>query len=720
MFGNKYAHVQSLNLLKAMKPRKALSPESPDLYNFYTSSINLNRLANFGLEMMKFLPKLEQLDYACKKFAADDDEAARAIDHRGGPTNVTEEWYDAFTEYGVSLSDAAALQDLRDLFASFDLNNDDSVNSEDQSLANALTDNDGDGRVTNYDTIAWVQDNGIEYDGFETWRDDDVWVHGMQHRTGAFDDASRLAGSGYGAYFSNIDFVAEASEWNHIGIKGKPDTKQTGIIDATVNQAYFIGGMLAATGHDWEDVTTLLSTNPYLAGKSYYQIVMDGSYQHLNEEQLALLVMAMYESRERAWSMMTEVFGPVTSTWDDEAMMPYIGDFIMQSNPYVNHHALAMFPFFLEIQHSVQNRMTAFFEEGESHGWEAAGMDRERFWEFSQYTGRVSYDDAYNDTEGYLDSDESEDATGGLYNYRNDLGSSGDSAYNAMETLIDQWFGATKPERGRPIWESYASDAEKYSDATDGVTGEWVTIPGISVYSNAGGSWHWHDATKAFVSDIDHPAYAWDKKWTSHLYVKDGGEIGEVSTRYGWADVMYELWRQGKISSHINESQYDMPHPQYVVGQFHNLSYNSRMQGEIFANNWGVYAYGLLSKWGLGLDLVGVMERCSANRVATANYKQDKESYEERTDDLEYEEMEEERLAMKQISKAQGQRKAIMKRLEKQGHADKRSEMREMERSAKESAAELRKEAQQSNREHRQLAISRSSKNKKSAQKQKA
>ena len=59
MFNNKYQHINSLTLIKSMRPRKAIVPQGPDLGNFIAYSDDLNLLCNFGMEMMKFLPRFE-------------------------------------------------------------------------------------------------------------------------------------------------------------------------------------------------------------------------------------------------------------------------------------------------------------------------------------------------------------------------------------------------------------------------------------------------------------------------------------------------------------------------------------------------------------------------------------------------------------------------------------------------------------------------------------
>ncbi|MFH1683440.1 MAG: hypothetical protein ABIA67_01010 [Candidatus Margulisiibacteriota bacterium] len=665
MFGNKYSHIRSLSLLKATRPRKNLIPQLPDLYNFITNSTNLKRQMNWGMEMMKFLPKLEQIMYQ-KNIYRDEGEADTVtFSHSDGNTTVTREWWEAFTEYDADLADIQAL------FATFDLNNDGSVDGTDEAIANDLEDNDGDGRITNSDTISWVEDNGIESNGWTAWRDDDVWIAGQHHRTGAFTSESAMAGQGHGESFRNLDFVAEASEWNHIGVKDNPDIKDTSA-DFVADQAYFVGGILSDLGFTWSDVTNLLETHPSLAGKSYYQIVMDGSYRDLNSTEAPKLMAAMYESRERAWAMMSEVFGPVDLSRNDQEMMQYIRNFINSSNPYVNHHAISAFPFFLEIQHSVQNRITTFFEEGEGQGFESSGLDRQRFWAFSQWTGRAGFDAVYDPDNELTNEDinESEDSYGALYDERKKYGSES-TQYAAVDNLINAWFGATKPENGRPIWGDYLTDAENHSNEEDGVTGTWVTIPSTSVNSSAGGSWHTHNTTRAFVADIEHPAYAWDKKWGSYVYVKDGSDIGRLDTSHaGWADVMNELWSHGYIDSHINPAITDMPHPNYAVAQFHMLSYNTQTGGEIFANNWMVYANGMLMKWGQQLDMVKVMEKSSANRVASAEYKQDKLDYSDQNDDLQYEEAMDEKVAMQAAAKALGEEKKLLQRMKKRANAN--------------------------------------------------
>lgn len=205
---NRYSSVNDLALLK--KPRKGIVPQGPDLSSFITGDADLKKLANFGLEMMKFLPKLEQLIYAGKMMSQEGEGVS--VSRGGNAFNVTEEWWEAFNEYEIIDEDGDGRLDFHGL--------------------TGLTDRNGDGRITNADTSAWIDDIA--------W--DPNWVAGQHHRSDRFgnfgsEDGSGFAGGGMGAGFKNIDFVAEGSEWNHIRQKnGKDDGQGLALAD----QSYFL------------------------------------------------------------------------------------------------------------------------------------------------------------------------------------------------------------------------------------------------------------------------------------------------------------------------------------------------------------------------------------------------------------------------------------------------------------------------------------------------
>ncbi|MDD5382127.1 MAG: hypothetical protein PHH60_00505 [Candidatus Margulisbacteria bacterium] len=627
MFYNKYSSYNNIDLLKASKPRKTLTADAPDISNFITTSANLKKLANFGMSLLGFLPDFERLMFAGKMRGTE-----HCISHDVDDfeeTWVSNEWIEAYNRHKASVADAEA----------WGLENIGSYDSND------------DGYISNEESILWAQedrgDSDPVNDGFESWRTD--WISGVVHRTAPFERAGDVAGQDAGAYFENIDFMSNTGNC----IKQKDNiTADDAQALALADRAYFIDGgaydqsfnFLDAIGADWDDVKDLMQNT--LGGKSIYNIVMDRDYQDLSPRQAALFIAYAFEKRESAWQCLTDVFGPVTSTRDDEAMMAVVDSFINSNNPYVNHHALSLFPFFLEIQHSGINRLSTFYESVEGSGWEASVLDKARMWEFVQWMGGESYNNS--------DIDDA-DKTGKLYEFRN-LFAEGEAdedatAYNAVNTLIDKWFGAANPENGRPVSESPGDDAEvALPDASDS---GWVNISNLSVYAYNNSTSAWEEgfsAAYAYVPHVDHPAYSWDRKWVNTLYVKNSaGTVAEVNGYdAGWADIMYDLWSQGAINSRISPLVDGSGHPAYAASQTQGLM--SLIAGAEFSNNWVIHAAGMFSRWGVGLDNSKMMEAWANRRVASARDSQNKKDYAERMDELQYEESALQRNALKKVA----------------------------------------------------------------------
>lgn len=674
MLYNKYAHITNLALLKSRKPRKGIVPQGPDLSNFITGNRDLLKLSNFGLEMMKFLPEFEQLAYAGKMKAEPGDDGAVYFEHgvardddnsiiyeNGIPqknkTWVTQEWWDAFNEFELTDKDGDGDFDAADIEL---WGYGEELDGNGVVTRTALSDRNGDGRVTNADTIIWEEDNGRE-DGYTEWRTN--WVSGQHHRTPVFGnfgsgDRNGFAGSGMGGRFKNVNMVMSAGEWNHIMSKNDNSRdNQTALQIA--DQAYFVSDFLSGIGRSWADVKNLLNNNVHLAGKSYYQIALDGSYNNLTAEQSALYTAAMYESRERAWYAMSAILGPVENTRNDQAMIDSVDNFIFTHNPYMNHHALSMFPLFIYMQHSFQNRVTTFYEKGYNHGHELSNMDRDIFWEQAKWFGRKDFNGDSNSEANML------------YAYR-DQYSSGSSEYNVVNALINDWYGATEVENGRPIWEDYEDEVSSWQwqtlnlSASSDIGGMRVKENGVwSGYSNV---LRVKEATSAYES------YGWDRKWAKRYVVElANGAVGEVYKR---ADNLGKLhnYMYGN-QSRMNEATTgpDEHHPEYLAAQFEGLSYNEIVRGPMFANNWAVHAIGMYMKWGEGMDIVRIMERCAAKRVMRARYKQDKTDYYDQIEELQQEEIRENKQAMKRLAKARKRRKAEEKKAIQRGKSTKGS-----------------------------------------------
>jgi hypothetical protein len=619
---NKYAYINDLTLLR--KPHKRILPPGPDLANFVTGDANLKKFANFGLEMMKFLPKLEQLIYA-GKMLPQGTEAGHLFSCGGNDAKVSQEWWDAFNEFEITDADI----DSGESFECFRYKEFRDERGTLTGTRSRLTDLNGDTKITNADTIIWHENNG-GVNGWTDWRQD--WVAGMHHRTDRFgpfgsEDGSGFAGGGMGAQFKNIDFVAEASEWNHIRQKnGEEDT--SGLTD---DISYFLSpsefndfNLLGAMGKTWDDVKTLLETHPALAGKSYYQIAMDPSIRTgptaLNSEEATLLVAAMYESRERAWACMTEAFGPVNKTRNDADMIDYINkhSLLTEVNAYSNSHALALFPLFLYMQHSFQNQVYMYYND---------------------HADRDAYTYSPLDQKGFLDFTNWAESKMDAYSGR---------GRDAVQTLKGKWIGAAEVENGRPIWAGY-------TDKTDG--GDWVNVNNFTLPNGL-------EVDEIWSPNVTDASYGWDRKWGDESIQFKDNHGTETTQEWSGQDANgVRSWIALNNALYGSQSRlnpnWPAGHANYAPAQFYGLNYNSVVMGPAFATNWIVHALGMYLKKGEGLDIVKVMEICSKKREIAVEFKRDLKDYQTRKQEIEDEKAEDERIAMKAILRAQMERKRM-------------------------------------------------------------
>lgn len=642
---NRYAFINDLELLKAKKPRRQLKAQAPDSKNFLTGNVNLKRLANFGLSILQYLPDFERLAYAAKMRCKAGDTTAPGLNFGAGSEEdtiyVTPEWYNDFTRYGISTAE--------------------DITTYNPALA-GLTDANHNGIYDNYDTVVWAQSRGFGDD----WRGS-TWIHGKVHTTDQFDGADGTAGQDIGARFANIDFLS--NDGNFIHTKGS-----TAVDDPTAaalaDQSYFLCpteydqsfNFMGPLGMSWEEIQGVTG------GQSFYNIVMSGSYTSMTPRQATALVAYMFENRERAWQAFSEVLGPVQNTRNDQAMMNYIDEFIAESNPYANAHALTLFPLFLYFQHAAENRLTTFFKEHigtgydgyEGEGYDASLFSRQKTWEFVNWLGRSTF----NNNGTQLD----EQPLGKLYEYRNSLGYDPDRTMAeqnpqviAVNTLIEKWFGATKVENRRPMWAGY----NRLADGTD--NGEytmpgstrgagWFGVSSTDVWVNNGSDWVERTVSRAYVAQPTYPSCNWDRKWGGDLYVDVGGTVMKVASDCpGWADIMSSL--TGVTHSRINPFINGQGHPNYAVAQVQGLSINSIMSGVEFNNNWVVHAMGMMMKYGVGQENAQMMARMAHEREISRQYKDDTQDYSERIEELAHEKSLDERIALKKMAEAKAKLK---------------------------------------------------------------
>ena len=654
---NKYQSINDLTQLR--KPRKKIIPQGQDLSQFETSNPNLKLMANFGMEMLKFLPKFEQLAYAGKMKAVEGDTEngvemkvnVKQTDNSYKEESmwVTKEWYEAFNQYDLSKMGFTA-EETKKMFEGHDYNGDGYVNPTDDQFR----------PITNADSIADYQQmtgkSGLD------WRFG--WIFGQHHRVGDFgnfgtDDGMGFAGAGTGKNFKNIDFDITASEYDHINY-ARSDTLN---VTTASSNAYFAKDVLGKIGKSMGDVGALLQSK--FPGQSFYDVVLSGAYKSLSKEDAFLLIAGMFESRERGWDMMSKAFGAVDKTRNDQAMMNWIDnnkDSILNStNSYLDHHELSLFPFFLYIQHSVQNQMAMFYEKyqdtSRGDGYNMSVLDKKQFLDFVKWAGRETFD-GNTGTAKDIDSDGST-TKGILYEYRDSL--SGDKK-QAVQELIDAWFGATELKNKRPTWEGYA-------DVADG--GSWKALSGFGQATIVTASTAWVPATitQVYVPNITDKSYGWDRKWSGEglkVKGKDANNNDIEGTVYndavsGTANRFVDLLNIAYGNqANFNSKMGNIVHYNYLASQFAGLNFNSIIRGNNYDNNWAVHAIGNYMKQGEAKDILGVMEKIEKRRIAAAEFKQDTRDYIEKKQELEDQKAREEAEAAKARAQAQarGKKKA--------------------------------------------------------------
>jgi hypothetical protein len=460
--------------------------------------------------------------------------------------------------------------------------------------------------------------------------------------------------NGLGGGFKNLDFTPDASEWNHIMEGSRPDPSA----DAVANQAYFVNDILTRVGSSWPEVKALLSRPP-LQGKSYYQIVMDGSYRSLSPRDAFLFLAAITETRGRVIDMYNRVFGPVSATRNDHDMMQYIDRFV---ETYGSGHAISLFESFLPLAHLFTDQMTAYYEKNLGDGIEGTGPEQQRFWAFSQYMGRTTFDALKLASTPEERANLERTSASPLYQFR---GSITDSRSTAVSDLLNLWFGATEPESGQPIWEGYRSAAERTLPGADDPN--LVTLNSRLSFRSTGG--FTGVAEKAYVPTLTNPANGWDRKWSPDLAVESGGHVYWVdSNDASWAQIMHQLWHQGSVQSYINPdinpgsisdpTQRAMLLPFYSAAQMQSSWSGSFTTGEGYDNNWVIHAMGQLKKHGQFRDLSAVTTRMQTRRAVSFQYRADTSDYAEKKLELEAEKIAEQKAA----GQAQSNKKAAAKR----------------------------------------------------------
>jgi len=338
-------------------------------------------------------------------------------------------------------------------------------------------------------------------------------------------------------------------------------------------------------------------------------------------------------------------------------MMANVNSFIKGNNPYLNHHALSLFPLFFYAQHSFLSQVTMFYEQGKAYredvhtsrgdGYNDSVLDNQRFHEFVEWSGRGQYNadhdiDLTANRSGGVNMAEG----GKLYEFRDSL--SGTSGYDAVSGLIEEWFGATERE-DEPRWEQYGDHA------VDG--GHWVTVSDIGTVtaktsSNIGISLL---PNQVLVQNFDSAAYGWDRKANANDFIITSSTNGDITYHVnqfvdgdGWTRLHNAIYPESRIELNALNG-----HNQYAVSQFYGLNTTQVMgASQAFASNWIVHDIGMYLKYGEGMDILSVLERCAKKRQIHANFKYDKTCYQERKEELEDEKAQDEKIVLKRMQKA--------------------------------------------------------------------
>ena len=688
MFRNKYQNISSLELLKATKPKRRTILQGLNRTVFDTKNKDLKLMADFGGEMFKFLPDWEQLAYKGEIYG-DEVGVAHGKDDDRTTTYFSQDFMDAFDQFGIEDENGnGSLEDELNDYHLYTVERDDPENVESLIVGEKryVIDLNGDGRITNSETISWAENEGInsygerrgrvEYnevdDGLEDWRPVS-WVAGQHHRTGdPFDSSAMFAGANIGQAFQNFDFDGVAGNFNHVRqVKGSGyDTS------AIENRAYDpdVRASLRALDIEWDDVTSFLRES--FGEKSYYEIVMYRDYTDLSPVESFMLTAAMKESSYRIFQCMSQVIGPLNLTRNDAEMIEWFDSesVISQVNPYLDCHNLALFQAFFSMQHSFVNQFSSFVEpyqngSGEEVGYNAAVLDRERFWDFSKEMGTERY-------QGVDRDDDDEVTTGKLYAYHDQvLAAPGEEAAaraDAVELLINSWLGSFEAE-DVPRWEGYADDRE-WVDVRDDEIVYW------GLYD---GEWDWREVAQirkpvAEDPDAGNHNYSWDRKWSwddisiRYEYERDTVEEQDRVSRYGgprvWArfnNVIYgnqSILSDGSITAEGH-------HPNYAVTQVSGLSYNQMVSAYVdpgYSDNWVVHAYREFMRNGQAKSYQRVAERRSMQRRAKAEFKYDQECYEERMAELHYEKVLDARIAAKRSAKRKAEANKALQRSQSQ------------------------------------------------------
>jgi hypothetical protein len=144
--------------------------------------------------------------------------------------------------------------------------------------------------------------------------------------------------TGTGRSYSNLDFSAEASDWN---LLTGADTDSSSVLNEI--NSYF----------DWDAIKSIGS------GQSYYQIAGSGAIDTFSDEQAFDLMCSMAESKDRVFGALYDIFGDPGNLTNDSAVIDNISTWLSQYTQ-VDPHNIGALRMFFGMQTDFINSLDAY------------------------------------------------------------------------------------------------------------------------------------------------------------------------------------------------------------------------------------------------------------------------------------------------------------------------------------------------------------------------
>jgi hypothetical protein len=144
--------------------------------------------------------------------------------------------------------------------------------------------------------------------------------------------------TGVGRSYSNLDFSAEASDWN---LLTGADTDNSSVLNEI--NSYF----------DWDAIKSIGS------GQSYYQIAGSGTIDTFSDEQAFDLMCSMAESKDRVFGALYDIFGDPGNLTNDSAVIDNISTWLSQYTQ-VDPHNIGALRMFFGMQTDFINSLDAY------------------------------------------------------------------------------------------------------------------------------------------------------------------------------------------------------------------------------------------------------------------------------------------------------------------------------------------------------------------------